>query len=268
MWEKIESAAEFIRNRSEGFKPEKGLILGTGLGPVADAMEVKYEIPYQDIPGFPVSTVKSHSGKLLLGYLENTPVAVMQGRIHYYEGYSLQDVVFPVRTLGLLGIHTFFVTNAAGGLNPTMEPGEIMLITDHINLLGKSPLMGPNNDKYGPRFPDMLEPYDPELCSIARQKALELGIRLHEGVYAVVSGPSLETPAEYRYIRTIGADAVGMSTVPEVIAAIHMGIKCFGLSAITDLGVPGRIKKTELKDVIHHAGIAGQHMTALIRAMV
>jgi purine-nucleoside phosphorylase len=268
MWENIETAAQYIQERTQHFKPEKGIILGTGLGAVTESMDIHWTIPYTDIPGFPTSTVQSHSGQLLLGFLNETPVVVMQGRIHYYEGYTLQEVVFPIRTMGLLGIHTLLVTNAAGGLAPAMETGEIMLITDHINLLGISPLMGANDEKYGPRFPDMMEPYAPELCAIARKKAIELGIRLHEGVYAVVSGPSLETPAEYRYIRTIGADAVGMSTVPEVIACVHMGIKCLGLSAITDLGVPGKIKKTELKDVLAAAGRAGHQMATLIQALV
>jgi len=268
MWNTIEKASEYIRNRTDNFSPEVALVLGTGLGNLVDSMKVSYSIPYGEIPGFPVSTVQSHSGRLLLGELENRRVVVMQGRIHFYEGYSLQDVVFPIRVMLRLGASALYVTNAAGGLAPSMEVGEVMLITDHLNLLGVSPLMGPNEERLGPRFPDMSKAYCPELSQKARELGKELGIRLHEGVYAIVSGPSLETPAEYRFLRIIGADCVGMSTVPEVTAAVHMGVPCFALSAITDLGVPGKIQETNLEDVLAGAEKAGKAMSDLLRGML
>jgi purine-nucleoside phosphorylase len=268
MLNSIEQASEYILNRSKGFVPEVAMVLGTGLGNLVDSMEVEHEIAYAEIPGFPVSTVQSHSGKLLLGKLENRSVVVMQGRIHFYEGYSIQEVVFPIRVMLKMGAKALYLTNAAGGLSPAMEVGEVMLITDHINLLGVSPLMGPNDDRLGPRFPDMSKAYCPDLCKKARKLGQELGIRLHEGVYAIVSGPSLETPAEYKYLRIIGVDCVGMSTVPEVTAAVHMGVPCFALSAVTDLGVAGRIQETNLEDVLAGAEKAGKAMSDLLRAML
>ncbi len=265
MYEVLVNAAETLRKKiGADFEPEIGLVLGTGLGQLADKLQDKVEVSYGELPDFPVSTVQSHAGKFLAGTLEGKKVLVMQGRFHYYEGYSLQQVVMPIRVMGLLGIRHLVVTNAAGGLAPAMETGEVMLITDHINMLGDSPLCGPNIDQLGPRFPDMHEAYAPKTNALIRVLALEEGIRLHEGVYAAVMGPALETAAEYRYIRTIGADAVGMSTVPEVLAAKHMGIPCTGFSAITDLGVPGKMHAVSLQDVLEAAEQSGQILERLL----
>jgi purine-nucleoside phosphorylase len=268
MWKNIEAAASYLRNKTSHFQPEIALILGTGLGSLTDSIEKEFELPYAEIPGFPNSTVRSHGGSLIFGKIGQKSIVAMNGRVHFYEGYSLQEVVFPVRVMLMLGAKSLWVTNAAGGLAPQMEKGEIMCITDHINMLGTSPLIGPDDERYGPRFPDMSCAYDRNLIMLAREVALSKGIRLHEGVYAFVSGPNLETPAEYNAIRILGADTVGMSTVPEVIAAVHMGIPCFGLSAITDLGVPGKIQATHLEDVIEEAGKAGRSMAFLIVSMI
>src|SRR5690606_24900989 len=229
----VEEAAASIQERT-GVKPLAGIILGTGLGALGNEIEVETTIPYDEIPGFPLSTVESHHGRLLLGRLNGMPVVAMQGRFHVYEGYSAQQVTFPVRVMASLGIKFLFVSNAAGGMNPHYRKGDMMLITDHINLQGVNPLIGPNIDEWGPRFPDMSEPYDLELRSIAESEALKLGIKLQQGVYVAVTGPNLETRAEYRFLRLIGADAVGMSTVPEVIVARHMGLRVMAMSVITD----------------------------------
>ena len=226
-------AASFIKERLP-IEPEYLLILGTGLGQLAEEMTVELELPYEEIPHFPVSTVESHAGKLLMGNLGGKSVMAMQGRFHYYEGYSMNQIVFPVRVAKMLGIQTLLVSNACGGLNPNYERGDIMLINDHINFLGDNPLIGPNDPNLGPRFPDMSQPYTERLLSTAEQVALDAGIKIHQGVYLAVSGPMLETKAEYRYMRQLGADVVGMSTVPEVIAAIHMSMKVLGISVITD----------------------------------
>lgn len=227
-------AAEAIRAKST-VTPRVGLILGSGLGVLGDRIPGSDAIPYEDIPGFPVSTVEGHAGRLVLGHLGETPVVVMQGRFHYYEGYSMAEVVFPVRVMKMLGVETVIVTNAAGGVNTAFSPGDLMLITDHIKFFTDSPLRGPNVDELGPRFNDMSAPYTPELREVARQVAQELGIVLQEGVYAHMPGPSFETPAEIRMLRTLGADAVGMSTVPEVITAAHSSMKVLGISAISNM---------------------------------
>lgn len=220
---------------------EVGIILGTGLGDLVSEIEVTHSLAYEDIPNFPVSTVEGHSGKLIFGILGGKRVVALQGRFHYYEGYSMNEVVFPVRVMKFLGIKTLVVSNASGGVNPEFEIGDIMLMNDHINLFGDNPLIGKNMDELGPRFPDMSEPYDRSLIKKVQDIAKENSIDIQQGSYAGLSGPTLETPAEYNYVRAIGADTVGMSTVPEVIAARHMGIPCVGFSIITDLGIPGKI---------------------------
>ncbi len=237
--EQYEAAADHISQKSD-HRPRVGLILGSGLNPLAEAVQGAERIPYGDIPHFPRPTVEGHVGQLVLGQLEETPAIIMQGRVHFYEGYPMQQVVFPVRVMQVMGIETLIVTNAAGGLNPAFRPGELMLITDHLNLIGMAggnPLFGPNDPTLGPRFPDMSQAYDPELRRIAQSVAQEEEIPLHEGVYAGLAGPSFETPAEIRYLRLIGADAVGMSTVTEVTVARHGGIRVLGVSGISNVAL-------------------------------
>jgi len=240
-----------------------GIILGTGLGNLASQIEVDLEIPYQEIPYFPLSTVESHSGTLLFGRLGGKKVLAMKGRFHYYEGYSMKEVTFPIRVMRLLGVQTLLVSNASGGLNPTHAIGEVMVIADHINLFPENPLRGKNYEDWGPRFPDMSVPYSKRLIDLALRIAHEKGIKLHTGVYCGVEGPNLETPAEYIHLRTIGGDAVGMSTIPEVLVARHSGMEVFGLSAITDLGVPGKIHQVSLEDVIAAAALAEPLMSQI-----
>ncbi len=270
MLNQLQAAADYIRAHSPGFQPETGIILGTGLGALANEVEVVYEINYADIPHFPLSTVESHAGRLLLGRLGGKDVAVLQGRFHYYEGYTMPQVVLPVRVLKLLGISRLLVSNAAGGLNPDFRIADLMLIDDHINLQPTNPLIGPNLDTLGPRFPDMFAPYDAALLARAEAAALALGQAgtTRRGVYASVPGPMLETPAEYRYLRTIGADAVGMSTVPEVIAARHLGLPVLAVSVITDLCAPGHLRPVVLADIFAAAALAEPRLTALIKAVI
>lgn len=267
MLKKINEAAAYIQSQTT-IQPEIGIILGTGLGGLVKEIEIIDEIPYEQIPHFPVSTVESHKGKLILGKLEGKSVIAMQGRFHYYEGYNMQEVTFPVRVMKMLGIERLFVSNASGGVNPDFEVGEIMIINDHINLMPAHPLIGKNFDELGPRFPDMSEPYDAEMIALAEQIAKELNIKVSTGVYLGLTGPTLETPAEYRYVRVIGADAVGMSTVPEVIVARHMEIPTFAISIITDLGVPGKIKKVSLQDVIEVASRQEPKMTLIMKELI
>jgi len=229
---------------------------------------VEAEVPYGEIPGFPLSTVETHAGRLLLGRLGGRSVVAMQGRFHRYEGYDLQQVTFPVRVLHALGARMLIVSNACGGMNPLWGPGDLVLLSDHINLLGDNPLVGPNDERLGPRFPDMSAPYDPELRALARKAALELGIMLREGVYVAVAGPNLETRAEYRMLRAIGADVVGMSTVPEVIVASHQGMRTIGISIITDQCLPDALEPAEIGRIIATAGRAEPHLTRLIAALV
>jgi len=257
----------FIKERLP-INPEYLLILGTGLGELAENMTINLELPYKDIPHFPVSTVESHTGKLLMGYLGGKPVMAMQGRFHYYEGYSMNQIVFPIRVAKMLGIQTLLVSNACGGLNPNFERGDIMLINDHINFLGDNPLIGANDPDLGPRFPDMSQPYTKHLLVTANQVALDAGIKIHQGVYLAVSGPMLETKAEYRYMRQLGADAVGMSTVPEVIAAVHMGMKVLGVSVITDECFPDSLKPVSLDDVLNAAAMAKPQLTRIVVGML
>jgi purine-nucleoside phosphorylase len=259
----IQEAAHFIQSKTS-VVPETGIILGTGLHSLVDEVTIADVIDYKDIPHFPVSTVEFHKGKLIFGHIGKVPVVVMQGRFHFYEGYSMQQVTLPVRVMKLLGIKRLFVSNASGGLNPDFQNSDMMMVTDHINLFTENPLRGKNLDALGDRFPDMSEAYDRSMLKLARQIAKEEGIDLKEGVYAGVEGPNLETPAEYKYLRIIGADAVGMSTVPEVIVARHMELPVFALSIITDMGVPGLIKKVNLQEIVE----AAQKAEPLLRKMV
>lgn len=267
MWKKIVEATEFIHAEFKE-QPEIGIVLGTGLGGLVSEINVKATLNYQDIPHFPVSTVESHSGKLIFGELSGKLVIAMQGRFHYYEGYSLEEVTFPIRVMKMLGVKRLLLSNASGGVNPDFEVGEIMLINDHINLFPGNPLIGKNLDELGPRFPDMSEPYDLEMLAIAKEVANENNIKVSEGVYVGLTGPCLETPAEYKYMRTIGADTVGMSTVPEVIVARHMEIPVFAVSIITDLGVPGKIKKIDVAEIIAVAGRQEPKMTIIMKELV
>lgn len=264
---KCREALQYLNNQTD-FKPEYLIILGTGLGRLADQIKLETAISYGDIPHFPISTVESHEGRLLFGYLEGKNVVAMQGRFHYYEGYSMQQIVFPLRVARKLGVHTMIVSNAAGGMNPLFSRGDVMCITDHINLLGDNPLIGPNDDELGLRFPDMSEPYTPELIQLAEQVALDEGIRMQKGIYISVPGPNLETRAEYRFLRMIGGDVVGMSTVPEVIAAVHMQMRILGMSVITDECFPDALKPVKMADILEAADIAEPKMTRIIMGVI
>ena len=265
--ERIEAAAGAIRARG-ATQPRIGIILGTGLGGLAARIQVEASIPYEEIPGFPLSTVETHTGRLLLGTLGGKPVVAMQGRFHRYEGYTLQQVTFPVRVMRALGADTLLVSNACGGMHPFWAPGDLVLIADHINLLGDNPLIGPNADDLGPRFPDMSQPYDLELQKLAVEVALERGVTLRRGVYVAVPGPNLETRAEYRMLRTMGADVVGMSTVPEVIVAVHGGMRVMGISIITDQCLPDALEPANIAQIIATAGRAEPSLTALVEGVV
>ncbi len=263
----IEEAVAFLRTRTR-MEPAIGIILGTGLGGLAEEIRQDVVVDYGDIPHFPVSTVESHHGKLIFGTLGNKPVVAMQGRFHSYEGYTLQQVSFPVRVMHFLGVRTLLISNAAGGMNPQYARGSIMVITDHINLLGDNPLIGPNDDTLGPRFPDMSEPYSKALIALAEDVALELRIRIERGVFVAVQGPNLETRAEYRFLRLIGADAVGMSTVPEDIVANHMGIRVLGFSIITDECFPDALQPAVVEEIIAVAGKTEPKLTAIMKGVV
>jgi purine-nucleoside phosphorylase len=265
--ETVSAAAAVVRARFAR-PPEVAIVLGTGLGGLATEIDVEATIPYADVPGFPLSTVESHAGRLLCGTLRGRTVIAMQGRFHRYEGYTLQQVTFPVRVLRALGAETLVVSNACGGMNPLWAPGDVMLIADHINLLGDNPLIGENDDRLGVRFPDMSMPYDPELRDLARTAAIEEHIPLREGVYVAIQGPSLETRAEYRMLRLLGGDVVGMSTVPEVIVAIHAGMRVLGFSIITDACLPDSLEPVDLATIIAAAGRAEPKLTALVRGVV
>jgi len=264
---KVIESVEFINQKSK-IKPKIAIILGTGLGRLAEDIEEKEIIPYSEIPNFPISTVQSHSGNLVLGKLGNKEVVAMQGRFHYYEGYNLKEVTFPVRVMKKLGADIIIISNAAGGMNRFFKRRDLMLITDHINLFGDNPLIGPNDEELGPRFPDMSEAYSQKLIELAKKIALKEKIRLQEGVYAGLTGPTLETPAEYRFLINIGADAVGMSTVPEVIVANHVGMKVLGISCITDLAIDGVIVKTSVEEILKAASDAEPIMTKLIEKVI
>jgi purine-nucleoside phosphorylase len=267
LFDRVQSAATVVQ-RATRLPPEVGIILGTGLGGLAGEIVLETAIPYEQIPGFPLSTVESHAGRLLLGRLGGRPVVAMQGRFHRYEGYGLAEVTFPVRVMHAIGAKTLIVSNACGGMNPLWSPGDLVLLSDHINLLGDNPLIGANDDRLGLRFPDMSAPYDPELRAMARDLALELGITLREGVYVAVPGPNLETRAEYRMLRLIGADVVGMSTVPEVIVAAHEGMRTVGISIITDQCLPDALEPADISRIIATAQRAEPALTRLITGLV
>jgi purine-nucleoside phosphorylase len=257
----------YIRKHTD-VKPEVGIILGTGLGALAQEIKVETTLDYQDIPHFPISTVEFHAGKLLFGALGGKSVVAMQGRFHYYEGYSMKQISFPVRVMKELGVKTLLVSNACGGMNPIYRAGDIMIMEDHINLLGDNPLIGVNDPELGPRFPDMSEPYNRKLMDLAEQVALEKGIKVQRGVYVAVAGPNLETRAEYRFLRIIGADVVGMSTIPEVVVANHAGMQVLGLSVITDECFPDALKPAKIEEIIETAAGAEPKLTYIMKTVV
>ena len=263
----IDEAFAFLRAKTS-LRPGIGIILGTGLGGLAKEITSETVVEYEHIPHFPVSTVESHHGRLIFGTLGNKHVVAMQGRFHFYEGYTMKQVAFPVRVMKMLGVHTLLISNAAGGLNAQFRKGNIMVITDHINFLGHNPLIGPNDDTMGPRFPDMSEPYSKSLIELAEQIALDLKIRTERGVFVAMPGPNLETRAEYRFLRFIGADAVGMSTVPEVIVAVHMGMRVLGFSIITDECFPDALQPANVEEIIKVAMDTEPKLTAIMRGVV
>ena len=263
----FQESADFIR-RQTSLEFKTAIILGTGLGSLVDQLEIETVLDYHSLPHFPVSTVETHSGKLIAGYLDGIPVLVMQGRFHYYEGYSMQQVTYPVRVMKLLGIENLLISNIAGGINPKFELADLMILEDHINLQPDNPLLGKNIDALGPRWPDMFEPYKRTWIDEAIDFAKKKGYRIHEGVYASVAGPNLETRAEYRYLATIGADAVGMSTVPEVIVANHMNMNVFALSAISDLCYEPKLKPADIQELLQAAAEAQPKMTAIFRHLL
>jgi purine-nucleoside phosphorylase len=263
----IDEAVAALRGRT-AMRPGIGIILGTGLGGLAKEIIPELIVEYGDIPHFPISTVESHHGRLILGALSGKQVVAMQGRFHYYEGYTMQQVTFPVRVMKFLGVHTLLISNAAGGMNPQFAKGSIMIITDHINMLGDNPLIGPNDDSLGPRFPDMSEPYSKKLIALAEQVALALRIRTERGVFVAVPGPNLETRAEYRFLRFIGADAVGMSTVPENIVANHMGMSVLAFSIITDECFPDSLQPANLDEIIAVAARTEPKLTSIMKGVV
>jgi purine-nucleoside phosphorylase len=267
LFDRIQQAAGVVRGRS-ALRPDIAIILGTGLGALAKEIKAEATIPYEEIPGFPLSTVESHAGRLILGRLGGRNVVAMQGRFHRYEGYTLQQVTFPVRVMHALGARTLVVTNVSGGMHPLWAPGDLVLIADHINLLGDNPLIGRNDERLGPRFPDMSDPYDAGLRGRARALAVEQGVVLREGVYVSVPGPNLETRAEYRMLRGMGADVVGMSTVPEVIVAVHQGMKVVGMSIITDQCLPDALEPADITKILAVAGAAEPKLTRLVAALV
>ena len=266
--EKIQQTSEFIKQRVSGKLPETAIILGSGLGALVNHIDIEVEIPYAEVPNFPVSTVEGHKGCLIFGNLAGKYIMAMQGRFHYYEGYSMKEVTFPIRVMKAIGIKTVFVSNAAGGMNPNFRVGDLMIITDHINVFPEHPLHGKNINELGPRFPAMVDAYSPRLVKLAKDIAKEKGVRLMEGVYVGTQGPTFETPAEYRYFWRIGGDAVGMSTVPEVIVARHSDIEVFGISIITDLGVEGAVEKASHEEVQKAAAAAQPIMAMLVQEMI
>ena len=268
MLEQINFTTKSILEKTNNFRPEVGIILGTGLGGLVKEIKAEHVIPYEEIPNFPISTVEGHSGKLIFGELGGKKVMAMQGRFHFYEGYTMHQITFPVRVMKAIGIHTVCVSNASGGMNPDFEIGEIMIINDHINLFPTNPLIGKNIKELGPRFPDMSEAYDKKLIASALEIAKANNIKVSVGSYAGLTGPCFETPAEYRYIARIGADAVGMSTVPEVIVAKHGGMRVFGVSIVTDLGVEGKIIEVTHEEVQHIAAAAEPKMSFIVKEVI
>jgi len=266
MLQTIKNTANFIKEKTN-FSPEVGIILGTGLGGLVSEIEIQHSLAYNEIPNFPVSTVEGHSGRLIFGTLGGKNIIAMQGRFHFYEGYSIERVTFPVRVMKFLGIKNLIVSNASGGVNPDYEVGDLMILEDHICLI-PNPLIGPNLDELGPRFPDMSETYNKEMIRIAEQISSENNIPVQKGVYIALTGPTLETPAEYKYMRIIGGDTVGMSTAPEVIVAHHMNIPCFAMSVITDLGVPGKIQKVTHEEIQKVSEVAEPKLTLIIKKLI
>ena len=266
MLKKIKESAEFLLKKTN-ISPKIGIILGTGLGGLINEIEIEHSISYEDIPYFPISTVEGHSGRLIFGSLGGKKVVAMQGRFHFYEGYAMDKVTFPVRVMKLLGINNLIVSNASGGINPLYEVGDLMILSDHINLI-PNPLIGQNIEELGPRFPDMSETYCPKLIKKAEIVAKANNIPVQKGIYIALTGPTLETPAEYKYMRIIGGDTVGMSTAPEVIVARHMDIPCFAMSVITDLGVPGKIKKVTHEEIQKVSELAEPKLTLIIKELI
>jgi purine-nucleoside phosphorylase len=267
LYDQVQEAAKTIRAKWSG-RPRVGIILGTGLGGLAQEIASEAALAYEEIPHFPHSTVKSHAGRLVCGTLAGETVVAMEGRFHFYEGYSLQQITLPVRVFRALGCELLIVSNASGGMNPQYDKGDLMLIEDHINFMGDNPLIGPNDDRLGIRFPDMCYPYDRELLELAQRIALEERIACHKGVFVAVPGPNLETRAEYRFLRGIGADAVGMSTVPEVIVGVHAGLRNLGISVITDLCLPDALEPVRLEDILENADKAEKKLRVLVRRIV
>ena len=266
MLEKIKESVQFLNKKTKEYKPKSGIILGTGLGGLVNEIKIEYSIPYKNIPNFPVSTVEGHTGNLIFGELGNERIIAMQGRFHYYEGYNMQLITLPIRVMKLLGIQRLFLSNASGGVNPDFEIGDLMIIKDHINLI-PNPLIG-ENISLGPRFPDMSQAYCYKLIKQAEDIARKNNISLKKGVYIALTGPTLETPAEYKYMRIIGGDTVGMSTAPEVIVARHMDIPCFAISIITDLGVEGKIQEVTHEEIQNISKIAEPKMTLIIKKLI
>ncbi|MBI5206344.1 MAG: purine-nucleoside phosphorylase [Candidatus Firestonebacteria bacterium] len=264
---KVDKAVKFLKKETD-FIPEITIILGTGLGKLVESIENQKSIPYKNIPNFPESTVVSHSGNLVIGTLSGKKVAALEGRFHYYEGYSMEQVTFPIRVMQKWGAKLLVVSNACGGMNHQFKQGDIMIITDHINFMGVNPLIGANDDDLGPRFPDMCEPYNRELVALTEKVALELQLPIKKGVYIGVTGPNLETPAEYRFMRIIGADVVGMSTVPEVIVAIHAGLKVLGLSCVTDMCLPDALKPANIEEIIKIANETEPKISKLVKEVI
>lgn len=268
MFQILRETVDYIKKKNNSFQPEIGIVLGTGLGGLVTEIEVEFSLMYSNIPNFPISTLEFHSGKLIFGTLKGRKVVAMQGRLHYYEGYSMQQITFPIRVMKALGIQYLFVSNASGSLNSDFKKGDLMVINDHINLQPESPLRGSNDPDMGPRFPDMSQPYHKELIQKALNIAAEEGITCHQGVYVAVTGPNLETKAEYKYLRIIGGDAVGMSTVPEVIVANHMAIPVFAISVLTDEGFPEVLQPVSLEEILATARLAEPKMTKILSQLI
>lgn len=268
MHQNLRQTTDFINKKTDNFEPEIGIILGTGLGGLVEDIEIHHSLMYENIPDFPISTLEFHSGKLIFGMLGGKRVVAMQGRLHYYEGYDMKQITFPVRVMKMLGIQKLFVSNASGALNPEYRKGDLMIINDHINMQTDNPLRGKNTDSLGPRFPDMSEPYDLKMIKMGLEIAVRNNICCHSGVYVSVNGPNLETRAEYRFLRLIGADSVGMSTVPEVIVANHMSLPVFAISVLTDEGFPDTLKAVSLEEILKTAEEAEPKMTKILKELI
>lgn len=268
MWNKVQETVSFIQAKTNSFKPTFGVILGSGLGDFAKEIDIEYSLPYAEIPNFPVSTVAGHKGALLFGTIDKVKVIAMQGRFHYYEGYSMQEVTFPVRVMKYLGLKNLIVSNASGGVNPNFKVGDIMIIKDHINLMPEHPLRGHNDERFGPRFVNMSEPYSKKMIAKAKEIALQLDIKVQEGVYLGLQGPTFETLAEYKMVKAMGGDCVGMSTVPEVIVAKHINMDCFGISVITDMGNEENIEEVNHQEVLEAAKKAEPFVRKLIKNFI